>query len=122
MKIDFVNDVNGKHVGLAFYCPGCKERHHIGFSWIFNQDFDVPTFSPSILVRSGHYTKEPPKKGNCYCDYTERYPDAEPLPANWTCYLCHFFIRNGQIVFLPDCTHSLAGQTRDLVDLTEETR
>ncbi len=27
---------------------------------------------------------------------------------------CHSFIEKGKIRFLPDCTHSLAGQTVDL--------
>lgn len=30
---------------------------------------------------------------------------------------CHCFVRGGQIIFLPDCWHSLAGQTVPLPDL-----
>ena len=72
-----------------FFCPGCKEHHEPNSRiWQFNEDFDRPTFSPSILVskpRSGPY--------------------------------CHSFVRDGRIEFLPDCKHELAGQTVDLPEL-----
>lgn len=32
---------------------------------------------------------------------------------------CHSFLKNGQWQFLADCTHPLAGQTVDMVDLPE---
>ncbi len=30
--------------------------------------------------------------------------------------VCHSFVRDGRIQFLPDCSHKLAGQTVDLPD------
>ena len=76
----------------TFHCPGCKRRHALpsnqhdpedgGPSWEWNGDMDYPTFRPSVLVRWGK-------------------------PAS----ICHSFVTNGMIEFLPDSTHALAGQT-----------
>jgi hypothetical protein len=79
---------------LAFYCPGCKQYHgvHVDKSkpvyWDFNGDYDKPTFSPSLHITIGHYP-DPPS-------------------------ICHSFVKDGNIQFLSDCTHKLAGQTVEL--------
>lgn len=103
--------------GYFFWCPGCNESHMVKTSpggWGFNGNGDVPTFTPSVLVRSGHYLHgETP--GNCYCDFTERHPEAAK-GCTWTCRRCHSFVTDGRIQFLSDCTHELAGQTVDLPD------
>lgn len=109
---------------VAFRCPGCDEMHVItvgpshdpGKCWGYNGDPDAPTFTPSILVRTGHYAKGG-QPGNCYCDYSQRFPDKDPMPENWTCKQCHSFVTNGRILFLSDCSHHLAGQTVDLPDI-----
>lgn len=62
-----------------------------GTSWTFNGDEGRPTFTPSLL-----------------CTGNEGDP-AVP-------YVCHSFVTAGQIQFLGDCTHKLAGQTVDLED------
>jgi hypothetical protein len=101
---------------LAFWCPGCNEAHAITTApgrWSFNGDADRPTFSPSILVRSGHYALDRPP-GNCWCDFAARYPGDGPVP--FKCERCHSFVTDGQIQFLDDCTHELAGQTVPLPD------
>lgn len=104
---------------VLFYCPGCGFAHQIrvdpafGAVWGFNGNGDTPTFTPSVLVRGGHYAHgETP--GNCYCDYSERYPDREPISGK--CFRCHSFVTDGRIQFLDDCTHALVGQTVDLPD------
>ena len=44
---------NGK---LGFYCPGCDSLHFISVNpnqhpfWYFNNNYEMPTFNPSILV------------------------------------------------------------------------
>ena len=81
--------------------------------WQFNGDFERPTFSPSLLIRSGHYAHESPS-GKCWCTYNAEHPDD---PAPFSCSVCHSFITNGQIQFLSDCTHALAGQTVELPDV-----
>jgi hypothetical protein len=117
-----LRSVEGSRV--AFRCPGCDEMHVIkvgpahdpGNCWGYNGDPDAPTFTPSILVRTGHYATGG-QPGNCYCDYAERHPEREPMPDGWICKQCHSFVTNGRILFLGDCSHHLAGQTVDLPDL-----
>jgi len=76
---------------IYHYCQGCEQEHvfTVGQNgWTFNNNFEKPTFSPSMLIN-----KHDPKTR------------------------CHYFIKNGQIQFLSDCHHALAGQTLDLIDL-----
>lgn len=61
--------------------------------WGFNGDVDKPTFTPSLAVLSATRISN---------EYTEMR--------------CHSFIRDGQIQYLPDCDHELAGQTIDMID------
>jgi hypothetical protein len=83
---------------IAFHCPGCETRHAISTKrWTFNGDGDKPTFSPSILVRTG--TQVDPA-------YIRKAGDP---PTR-----CHSFVRDGRIQFLSDCDHALAGKTVEL--------
>lgn len=81
--------------GLAFWCPGCECMHRVlvgngsGPRWQYNGNPDKPTFEPSIRVR-----------------WNEGEERVEKV--------CHSFVRDGQIQFLGDCTHALAGQTVSL--------
>jgi hypothetical protein len=69
---------------LVFYCPGCKQMHRIYVNkpnsprWDFNGNYDKPTFSPSILVTSGHYMSDYKGEG-CWCIYNKEHPD-KPAP------------------------------------------
>jgi len=106
---------------IAFRCPGCNDTHVIaigagaGPRWQFNGDGDRPTFAPSVLVRSGHYVPGH-HPDSCWCTYNRDHPeDATPF----ACSVCHSFIRNGQIQFLNDCTHALAGKTVPLPDFAK---
>ena len=101
---------------FMFKCPGCGDNHVVptqpgqpGPVWAFSGTLERPTFSPSILVTSGHYVSgHRPGVDTCWCEYRKEHPD---LPENVSCYRCHSFVRDGQIQFLGDCTHKLAGQT-----------
>lgn len=101
---------------LAFYCPGCKAYHYLSLTgrpaWQFSGDYESPTFSPSVLVRSGHYL--PGHTGPCWCT-TEDWK-----PEDFKCMVCHSFVENGQIRYLEDCTHALAGQTVPLTLKSED--
>ncbi|MER9829152.1 DUF6527 family protein [Mesorhizobium sp. M0134] len=88
---------------LFFWCPGCNEAHVVGPSWTFNGDFDRPTFSPSVLVRGHKFTRD--EAGKWTGDW-ERDSAGNLIPE-----ICHSFVQDGQIQFLDDCTHALAGQT-----------
>jgi hypothetical protein len=104
--------------GVAFWCPGCEEMHQVrtggSAPWQFDGNVDRPTFSPSVLVTSGHFVAGNPHPDTCWCTYNREHPDD---PAPFKCARCHTFVRNGRIEFLGDCTHALAGQTVDLPDL-----
>lgn len=73
----------------TFYCPGCKCNHAFSTPhWKFNEDFDKPTVSPSLLSNRGH-------------------PNSQ----------CHLFIVDGKLQYLHDCHHELAGKTVDMEPL-----
>lgn len=105
----------GSLVALQFRCPGCNDWHSVyqdngqrkGPLWKWNGSLEKPTFTPSLLVRSGHYVDG---KHPCWCDYRKEHPEKDAP----TCYICHSFITDGRIQFLSDCTHPLAGQTVEL--------
>jgi hypothetical protein len=97
---------------LLFMCPGCKEMHQVtvgdgpGPRWGFNGDYDRPTFTPSVLVRGHKVIRDEAGK---WTGEWERDASGNPVPS-----VCHSFVRDGQIQFLGDCTHALAGQTVSL--------
>lgn len=101
-RVRDVTDRNHKYKTLTFCCPGCAEilgggvgLHMLPVSgdkqpqWSFDGNTEAPTLSPSILSSFGD-------RGSC-----------------------HSFIKNGRFEFLPDCTHSLAGQTIEMPDLPD---
>jgi hypothetical protein len=81
---------------LMWWCPGCDGAHQIatgsgpGPRWGWNGDAEKPTFTPSVLVTY---------------DGADAGQDGAP-PS-----VCHSFVVDGQMQFLSDCTHALAGQT-----------
>ena len=82
---------------VSFRCPGCGWPHTIRIApddcfpgrplWTWNGDDEKPTFHPSIRVTGGELQG-----------------------------VCHSFVKNGEIQFLNDCKHSLAGKTIPLPD------
>lgn len=99
-----------------FWCPGCQCAHSYDLiRWQFNGDLEKPTFTPSLLVRSGHYI--PDHKGDCWCTYNEKAKAEGREPADFSCSLCHLFVEKGQIQYLNDCTHELRGKTVPMEEL-----
>jgi hypothetical protein len=103
---------------VAFWCPGCNSSHTLSVSgagaiWGWNGDADRPTFTPSVLVTSGHFIASQAGK-RCWCDYNREQIAAGKDPAHFECGICHSFVTDGRIQFLADSTHKLAGQTVDL--------
>lgn len=88
--------------GLLFWCPGCDKAHQVrvgdgpGPRWGWNGSADRPTFTPSVLVTWREPSDDPALAGD---------------PAHDMKRVCHSFVTDGQIRFLADCTHALAGQT-----------
>ena len=85
----------------VFWCPGCQCEHSVNTEikgslhpvWSLSGSLDNPTIFPSICVTTKWSVP-------CFKDK-----------------VCHLFIRNGKIEYLPDCTHELAGKTVDMVDI-----
>ncbi len=98
--------------GLSYWCQGCERLHTVtvgegeGPRWGYNGNADAPTFTPSVLVRTGHHVGSRSAED---CDLCRRERDV--------CNICHTFITDGHVQFLGDCTHPLAGQTLPLPDL-----
>jgi len=74
--------------GWIIYCPGCKKYHHLDHRWIFNGDFNRPTFQPALLVHRDMHQKR-----------------------------CHSFITDGRIAYCSDSEHELSGVTVELPDI-----
>lgn len=79
--------------GITFYCPGCGGPHSVTTAgpgaWGYNGDPERPSLSPSVLVNYGF------RAGDKRCHSYVGLYDAKP----------------GEIMFLTDCTHHLAGRT-----------
>lgn len=96
------HEVHGKGC-YAVWCEGFQCNHIIPtiksewatIIWEFNGDLEKPTFTPSVRI-----------------SYEE--PDELNGPRKDRC--CHFFITNGMIQYLSDCTHEYAGKTIELKD------
>lgn len=99
MKIIPVNDADGKQYGRRFYCPGCDDYHDVGLGWKYNNNPEIPTLSPSVLVTGKHYDHK-----------TDKWSDVR----------CHSFVRDGKIQYLNDCHHDLKGQTVEMRDIIVE--
>lgn len=92
----------------AHWCPACDRLHEFavdrpfrnGARWSFNGNLDQPTFEPSMNIRIGPWPDHSKKAGQIE--------------------VCHYFLRNGQIQYLGDSTHALAGQTIALPDLPQQ--
>lgn len=92
---------------LFHYCAGCESMHQIKIGgdrpWQFNGNLEKPTFSPSVKM-----TYDGPQPGEL--------EDGRRIP--YSC--CHYFVNDGMIQYLGDCTHKLAGQTLPMQDLPED--
>ena len=100
---------NGVDNRLLWHCPGCGCPHVIKHTssndgypvWGWNGNVDKPTFTPSVLV-----SWRVPSKN----------PDELDDPTKDVSKICHSYVVDGDMVFLTDCTHALAGQTVKIPD------
>lgn len=104
--------------GLMYWCQGCNGAHVIyhgaGHPWTWDGNLEAPTFSPSVLIRTGHYSDRPEPLPDGRCSWCV---EAETEGHATMCSLCHTFITAGMVQFLSDCTHQYAGQLLALPDL-----
>ena len=120
----WANPATGEE-GLVYWCQGCRMTHSIrtvgAYAWGWNGDVDKPVFTPSVLATSGHYVSSHKPGDSCWCDYKREHPeDQDPMG----CARCHTFVgcngaQPGEVIFLGDCTHELAGQVLPLPDLPD---
>lgn len=104
----------------VFYCPGCKNHHGVnipgGAQWEITGPVDCPTIRPSILVRGFQNPPGDPEDWPKNPDGSYQLgPDGKILGGKNM--RCHSFITDGQIQFLSDCAHELAGKTVPMVDI-----
>lgn len=111
--------------GLTFWCQGCKEAHTVwvgegpGPRWTWNGDVEKPVFGPSVLVTGRSFTA----KGQADFDAWHVAGCPKPAPQFEVADTrCHTFIgcngaHPGEIIFLSDCTHEMAGKTLPLADM-----
>ncbi|MNE77447.1 hypothetical protein D3C80_1737640 [compost metagenome] len=83
---------NKESYGWRINCPACKQIHVVNKTWSFNGEYEKPTLSPSLLVTA------------LFMGDIENY-------------VCHSFVTDGNIQFLSDCTHDMAGITVELPDV-----
>ena len=86
------------------FCPACDHMHGYAVEqpfpsnnarWSFNGNGDSPTFTPSMNIGIGPFP----------IGHIER---------------CHYFLTDGRIQYLGDCTHAMAGQTVDCPDVPDK--
>jgi hypothetical protein len=98
---------------VSFWCPGCNRAHTITVfgpdGWGWNGSIEKPTFTPSVLAT--HTVWDPPVTSENLEEYKRSPWEQVQIEA-----VCHSFVTAGQIQFLADSTHSLAGQTVELPD------
>ena len=105
---------DGLVIGVYIWCQGCKHVHLFPTSlayydtfdesrkitkkpiWTFNNDFDKPTFTPSLK---------------------EYYTHPETKAEITT---CHSIVTNGNIQFCADCEHELKNQTLPLEEIPDD--
>lgn len=99
---------------LLFWCPGCDDVHRIVFwkadggpVWEWDGNIEAPTVSPSILMNGTQW--EP--------SFSFYKPSHDVAPGGPI--VCHSFLKAGRWEFLSDCTHTLAGQTVDMVPVPD---
>jgi hypothetical protein len=79
--------------GYFHWCPACEEMHPLPDTWSFDQNFNLPTFSPSFKHES-----------------TNAGSNA----------VCHYTLTGGILNYHNDCTHAMMNQQVPLPDLPVE--
>ncbi len=111
--------------GLTFWCQGCREAHTVWVSegpgprWTWNGDVEKPVFGPSVLVTGRRLTDKGDAQWQAWHDAGCPKPAPELDAQDFR---CHTFVgcngaQPGEIIFLSDCTHELAGTVQPLADM-----
>jgi hypothetical protein len=85
----------------TFYCPGCKAEHALHpAKYQVSTENDLPTVTPSISISWKQW------------QFTEKHTMRGLYQG-----LCHVTIIDGQLRYSSGCTHSLRGQTVDMMEI-----
>lgn len=109
----------------SFKCPGCGLEHIIYTNpanpspykgnpcWGFDGNMDTPSFSPSIMVRTGKYVEglNPEQIEHCLALEAEGHFGL----------ICHSTVIQGMINFISDCTHAYVNQSMPLPEIEKIT-
>lgn len=106
---------------FIFFCPGCQCGHGVwvsreagnGAKWSFNGNMEKPTFQPSLKIEASRFTAK--GKADYEAWAAAGYPSRNGKPFESAPVICHTFVTDGVIHFLPDCTHELAGKKVPMV-------
>jgi len=101
----------------GFWCPACKTLHVFDERWNFDGKFEAPTFTPSLVTRTGHYVQGMKLQPDGKCGFCER---ARVRGRPSICGICHLNVTAGQIIYHNDCTHSMRGQKVPMVAKDED--
>lgn len=112
--------------GLTYWCQGCKSAHGIRTkgpgAWQWNGDVERPVFAPSVLTESNELTEA--GRADYEAWYAAGCPPRNGQQLESRPVRCHTFVgcngaQPGEVIFLGDCTHALAGTVQPLPDLPE---
>ena len=106
---DYIRETKEEKGKYEFWCFGCKMHHFIDNKWKI--DLNNNTISPSVLVKGVNNSDEWETDKNG--DFIFENGKAKGCIK----VVCHSFVRNGQIQYLNDCTHGLAGKTVNMVEV-----
>lgn len=108
MKTDLLKGAAGMR--LAWWCGACQTHHQVPVdgknAWTWNGDREKPTLTPSVRVMG-----TVPLTDAQHADVMAgKMVTTTPLE-------CHFWLTDGVIHYLGDCSHNLKGQKVPLEDL-----
>ncbi len=115
MSIVYVHE-HGTETDIEWWCDGCECRHAFRVKgegrpmWTWNGDLLKPTFAPSLLYK---WDEHVPKVTSENLHHWRAKPWIQTPVAK----VCHVFVREGMVEYLPDCTHYLAGKTVPMTGL-----
>lgn len=110
--------------GYSYWCQGCQSAHSVVTegpgAWSFNGDLLKPVFTPSVLTTREFFSPAGLERRRAFAEQHGRAPTREEVPYDAKD-VCHTFVgcngaQPGQVIFLGDCTHALAGQVLPLPD------
>jgi hypothetical protein len=122
LRRDYPEEEGRVRALLQYWCQGCKELHgvyvfggQLNANWSWNGDAERPVFSPSVLCQRDTWVP-PVTRENL-----EQWR-AQPWEQHQEHRVCHTFVgcngaQPGEVIFLSDCTHALAGTVQPLPDL-----